>query len=90
MSLLTAMMTFTKNFSNPIYQIFQLLTLLQSAIAGTNRAIVITEQPKEVLSDSETVNVKNLKGHIKFKNLTLDNNSDGFGGYTPEVITERF
>ena len=53
MSLLTAMMTFTKNFSNPIYQIFQLLTLLQSAIAGTNRAIVIAEQPKEVLSDSE-------------------------------------
>ena len=52
MSLLTAMMTFTKNFSNPIYQIFQLLTLLQSAIAGTNRAIVIAEQPKEVLSDS--------------------------------------
>ena len=71
MSLLTAMMTFTKNFSNPIYQIFQLLTLLQSAIAGTNRAIVIAEQPKEVLSDSETVNVKNLKGHIKFKNLTF-------------------
>ena len=27
---------------------------------------------------------------IKFKNLTLDNNSDGFGGYTPAVITERF
>ena len=71
MSLLTAMMTFTKNFSNPIYQIFQLLTLLQSAIAGTNRAIVIAEQPKEVLSDSETINVKNLKGHIKFKNLTF-------------------
>ena len=78
MSLLTAMMTFTKNFSNPIYQIFQLLTLLQSAIAGTNRAIVIAEQPKEVLSDSETVNVKNLKGHIKFKNLTFsyDNKKD--------------
>ena len=78
MSLLTAMMTFTKNFSNPIYQIFQLLTLLQSAIAGTNRAIVITEQPKEVLSDSETINVKNLKGHIKFKNLTFsyDNKKD--------------
>ena len=78
MSLLTAMMTFTKNFSNPIYQIFQLLTLLQSAIAGTNRAIVIAEQPKEVLSDSETINVKNLKGHIKFKNLTFsyDNKKD--------------
>ena len=71
MSLLTAMMTFTKNFSNPIYQIFQLLTLLQSAIAGTNRAIVIAEQPKEVLADSETIDVKNLKGHIKFKNLTF-------------------
>lgn len=78
MSLLTAMMTFTKNFSNPIYQIFQLLTLLQSAIAGTNRAIVITEQTKEVLLDSETINVKKLKGHIKFKNLSFsyDNKKD--------------
>lgn len=71
MSLLTAIMTFTKNFSNPIYQIFQLLTLLQSAIAGTNRAIVITEQIKEVLSDSETIDVKKLKGNIKFQNLTF-------------------
>ncbi len=78
MSLLTAMMTFTKNFSNPIYQIFQLLTLLQSAIAGTNRAIVITEQIKEVLLDSETIDVKKLKGHIKFKNLSFsyDNKKD--------------
>ena len=78
MSLLTAMMTFTKNFSNPIYQIFQLLTLLQSAIAGTNRALVIAEQPQEVLAYSETIDVKNLKGHIKFKNLTFsyDNKKD--------------
>ena len=87
MSLLTAMMTFTKNFSNPIYQIFQLLTLLQSAIAGTNRAIVIAEQPKEVLSDSETVNVKNLKGHIKFKNLTFsyDNKKDVLNNISLDV-----
>ncbi len=78
MSLLTAIMTFTKNFSNPIYQIFQLLTLLQSAIAGTNRAIVITEQTKEVLLDSERIDVKKLKGHIKFKNLSFsyDNKKD--------------
>ena len=27
---------------------------------------------------------------IKFKNLTFDNSSDGFGGYTPAVITDNF
>ncbi len=87
MSLLTAMMSFTKNFSNPIYQIFQLLTLLQAAIAGTNRAIVITEQTKEVLPQTETIDVKKLKGHIKFDNLTFsyDNKKDVLKNITLDV-----
>ncbi|MBD5422941.1 MAG: ABC transporter ATP-binding protein [Mycoplasma sp.] len=71
LSLLTAVMTFTRNFTNPIYQIFQLLTLLQGAIAGTNRTMVINEQKNEVLPKEEVIDVKGLKGHVKFDNLSF-------------------
>lgn len=70
MSLLTAIMSFARNFSNPIYQIFQLLTILQGAIAGTNRVMVIKDQKNEVI-ENENFTLKNVKGHIQFKNLTF-------------------
>ena len=69
-SLLTAMLLLVSNYSNPIYQIFQMLYLLQGAIAGTERAFVIKEQVQEVCPD-ETVAVANLQGAIHFKNLSF-------------------
>lgn len=74
LSLLTGMMTFARSFSNPIYQIFQLLNLLQAAIAGTNRVMEVKAQTIEVNKNEETINVSKLKGHIKFKNLTFSYN----------------
>lgn len=70
MSLLTAILTFSRNITNPIYQMFQLLTLLQSAMAGTSRVMEIKAKENEVLPE-ETVDVKNLKGHVEFKNLSF-------------------
>lgn len=69
-SLLTAVMSFTRNFSNPIYQIFQILNLLQLAIAGVNRLNEINVQKNEIL-ETEKTEVNNLKGNIIFKNLTF-------------------
>lgn len=69
-SLLTAILLLVSNYSNPIYQIFQMLYLLQGAIAGTERAFVIKEQPLEVQPE-EQVDVNNLKGEIHFKNLSF-------------------
>ena len=71
LALLTGMMTFAKSFSNPIYQIFQLLNLLQAAIAGTNRVMEVEAQPIEINEKIESKNVSKLKGDIKFKNLTF-------------------
>lgn len=70
-SLLTVLISFTRNFTNPIYQIFQLLTLLQGAIAGTNRVMEIKKQDIEVLSALENKEIKDIKGYIEFKNLTF-------------------
>ena len=69
-SLLTAILLLVSNYSNPIYQIFQMLYLLQGAIAGAERAFVIKEQPVEVQPE-EQVDVDNLKGEIHFKNLSF-------------------
>ena len=75
LSLLTAIMNFSRNFTNPIYQIFQILNLLQMALAGADRAEQIKKQENEI-RDEETIDVFNLKGNINFKNLTFS--YDGF------------
>lgn len=73
-SLLTIVMAFARNFSNPIYQIFQLLNQLQAAIAGANRVMVVKDQINEVLPEQENVDINNVKGHIEFKNLIFSYN----------------
>lgn len=75
LSLLTAIMSFSRNFTNPIYQIFQILNLLQMALAGAERAEQIKKQEIEIRNE-ETIDVSNLKGNIDFKNLTFS--YDGF------------
>ena len=68
--LLTAIMSFSRQYINPIYQIFQLLNILQGAIAGIDRSIVVKNQTVEV-NDKETVNISNIKGSVEFDNLTF-------------------
>lgn len=69
-SLISALMLFVRNYSNPIYQIFQMLYLLQGAIAGTERAFVVKDKPIEV-NDNEKIDIHEIQGDIKFKNLTF-------------------
>lgn len=70
-SLMMAMMLLIRNYSNPIYQIFQMLYLLQGALAGTERAFVIKDQQNEVIPQEETIEINNVKGDIVFKNLNF-------------------
>ncbi len=70
-SLLSAVMSYARNFTNPIYQIFQLLNFLQGAIAGANRTLVIKEQPIEVNKQVEKNDIKNVKGHLEFNDLSF-------------------
>ena len=68
--LLTVLLLLVSNYSNPIYQIFQMLYLLQGAIAGAERAFAVKEQPIEVQAQ-ESVTVADLQGEIEFKNLSF-------------------
>ena len=68
--LLTVLLLLVSNYSNPIYQIFQMLYLLQGAIAGAERAFAVKEQPIEV-QVQESVTVADLQGEIEFKNLSF-------------------
>ena len=68
--LLTVLLLLVSNYSNPIYQIFQMLYLLQGAIAGAERAFAVKEQPIEVQAQ-ESVAVADLQGEIEFKNLSF-------------------
>lgn len=82
LSLLTAIMSFSRNFTNPIYQIFQILNLLQMALAGAERAEQIKKQEIEIRNE-ETIDVSNLKGNIDFKNLTFS--YDGFNNVLKNI-----
>lgn len=82
LSLLTAIMSFSRNFTNPIYQIFQILNLLQMALAGAERTEQIKKQEIEIRNE-ETIDVSNLKGNIDFKNLTFS--YDGFNNVLKNI-----
>ncbi|MBR3571432.1 MAG: ABC transporter ATP-binding protein [Mycoplasmataceae bacterium] len=82
LSLLTAIMNFARNFTNPIYQIFQILNLLQMALAGAERTEQIKKQEIEIRNE-ETIDVSNLKGNIDFKNLTFS--YDGFNNVLKNI-----
>ncbi|MGL5643666.1 MAG: ABC transporter ATP-binding protein [Metamycoplasmataceae bacterium] len=69
-SLVLAFSMLLRSYTNPTFQIFQLLNILQTALAGTERAFSIFEQENEI-KDYEVVEVKGLKGDVKIENLSF-------------------
>ncbi|MGL6125426.1 MAG: ABC transporter ATP-binding protein [Metamycoplasmataceae bacterium] len=69
-SLVLAFSMLLRSYTTPTFQMFQLLNVIMTALAGTERAFSIFEQEDEI-KDFETVGVKKLKGDIKIKNLSF-------------------
>lgn len=69
-NLLFAFTIMLRNFLNPLFQMFQLLNVIQAALAGTSRVFTIFEQKNEV-SKNEDIIVKNLKGNVQIKKLSF-------------------
>ncbi|MGL5732914.1 MAG: ABC transporter ATP-binding protein, partial [Metamycoplasmataceae bacterium] len=69
-SLVLAFSMLLRSYTTPTFQIFQLLNILQTALAGTERAFSIFEQEDEV-KEYETVEVDQLKGDVKIENLSF-------------------
>ena len=69
-SLVLAFSMLLRSYTNPTFQIFQLLNVIQTALAGTERAFSILEQEDEI-KDDESVVVGDLKGDVKITNLSF-------------------
>lgn len=69
-SLVLAFSMLLRSYTNPTFQMFQLLNVIQTALAGTERAFSIFDEEEEI-KDFETVVVENLHGDVKIENLTF-------------------
>lgn len=75
---ITAFMIYVRLFSNPLSQIAQSLTSLQSASAASNRVFAFLES-EELSDESEkTLKLQNVKGDVEFDHVVF--------GYNPEKI----
>ena len=69
---------YIRNFTNPIQQIAQVVNLLQSSAAASERVFEFLEEPEEQQTAENPVSVKNLTGDVQFEHVSF--------GYNPEKI----
>ena len=69
---------YNKQFTQPIGQIAQVSSMLQSMVAAAERIFEFLEEEEEPETISEIKDTKNIKGNIDFKNVKF--------GYNPEKI----
>lgn len=76
MGVITAFMIYVRLFSNPLSQIAQCLTRLQSASAASGRVFEFLEA--EELSDesNKTLELSEIKGNVDFENVVFGYNED--------------
>ena len=69
---------YIRNFTNPIQQIAQVVNLLQSSAAASERVFEFLEEPEEEQTAENPVSVKNLTGDVQFEHVSF--------GYNPDKI----
>ena len=69
---------YNKQFTQPIGQVAQISSTIQSMIAAAERIFEFLEEPEEVEDVKKPVSTEGLKGNIEFKNVHF--------GYDPEKI----
>ena len=69
---------YNKQFTQPIVQIAQVSSMLQSMVAAAERIFEFLEEPEEVEDIKNATSTEGLKGNIEFKNVKF--------GYDPEKI----
>ena len=66
--------SYSKNFTRPISSFAQVLNILQSMIAASERVFEFLEEPEEKLEKGKKL--KNIKGTVEFKNVRFGYNED--------------
>lgn len=74
--------SYTKNFTQPISQVAQISNMLQAMMAAAERIFEFLEEPEEENTETEEINIKNIKGSVEFKNVKF--------GYDENIIIKNF
>ena len=78
-----AFITYVKNFTQPMQQMAQVTTMMQSMVAAAERVFEFLEEEEEDQTTENAVPVGNVKGIVDFKNVQF--------GYSPDhVIIHNF
>ena len=67
---------YNKQFTQPINQIAQISSMLQSMVAAAERVFEFLEQPEEVNTAKGNIDTSTLKGNVEFKNVKFGYNPD--------------
>ena len=70
--------TYNKQFTQPIGQIAQVMTQIQTMIASVERVLEFLEEPEEKDRKTNPISVSKLKGNVKFEHVKF--------GYNPDKI----
>lgn len=69
---------YIRNFTQPIQQIAQVVNLLQSSAAASERVFEFLEEPEEQQKAENPASIENLTGQVQFEHVSF--------GYNPEKI----
>ncbi len=67
---------YSRNFTNPISQIAQISSLLQSMMAATERVFEFLDSEEESKEGKKEINLANIKGAVEFKHVKFGYNED--------------
>ncbi len=67
---------YNKQFTQPINQIAQISSMLQSMVAAAERVFEFLEEPEEVNTAKGNIDTSKLKGNVEFKNVKFGYNPD--------------
>ena len=71
-----SMFQYSRQFSNPIGQIAQVLNMIQSMIAASERIFNFLEVEEEVADTDKPVSIDNIKGNVSFDDISFGYNKD--------------
>lgn len=69
---------YIRNFTQPIQQIAQVMNMLQSSAAASERVFEFLDEPEETEVESDEVDIKNLGSNVRFDHVSF--------GYDPDKI----
>ena len=67
---------YNKQFTQPINQIAQISSMLQSMVAAAERVFEFLEEPEEVITTKGNIDTSTLKGNVEFKHVKFGYNPD--------------